>query len=237
MQNNTLIELLSENFLLHVDMLECIRRDNAKIISASKQAVLLMDIPSGIYMITAHNYTAADDLISKLPNSIELILCHDKFTFELLSKKFNFADTMICYNTAYTQKTPIQLRNSAVEIKQLTPDYKDMIIQNYSNADIIGSDYIEDRLKAKVMFGAFIGNTLCGFIGSHTEGSIGMLEVLPAYRGKGIGMTLEAAAANKALADNRYVYGQVVEDNSASLALQKKLGFELSENKVYWLMN
>ena len=87
------------------------------------------------------------------------------------------------------------------------------------------------------MFGAFINNDdLCGFIGTHTEGSMGMLEVLPKYRGKGIGAALQIAATNNALANKRYPYGQVVEDNIASAALQKRLGFELSKNKVYWLM-
>lgn len=32
--------------------------------------------------------------------------------------------------------------------------------------------YIENRLKANVMLGAFLNNNLCGFIGNHEEGSI-----------------------------------------------------------------
>ena len=63
-----------------------------------------------------------------------------------------------------------------------------------------------------------------------------MLEVLSNYRGKGIGAMLQIVATNDALSNKRYPYGQVVETNSASIALQKKLGFELSKNKVYWLI-
>ncbi|MFQ7452543.1 MAG: GNAT family N-acetyltransferase [Flavonifractor plautii] len=37
------------------------------------------------------------------------------------------------------------------------------------------------------MLGAFVDGTLAGFAGFHGEGSIGLLEVLPAYRRRGLG--------------------------------------------------
>ena len=45
-----------------------------------------------------------------------------------------------------------------------------------------GRDYVAERLAAGAMTGAFLDGVLAGFIGIHEEGSIGMLEVLPAYR-------------------------------------------------------
>ena len=102
--------------------------------------------------------------------------------------------------------------------------------------EIVDISYIENRLKSNAMLGAFMNNDLCGFIGNHAEGSIGMLEVFPEYMEKDIGSALQIAATNAALADKRYPYGQVVETNLASTALQRKLGFELSKDKVYWLI-
>lgn len=52
-----------------------------------------------------------------------------------------------------------------------------------------------------------------------------MLEVFPEYMGKGIGSTLQIAATNDALVKKRYPYGQVIETNLASIALQKSLIF------------
>lgn len=229
-------KLLLKNHLLHIDMLECIRRGSAEILFASEEGVLLLDIPSQIYMITAQNNKIAEHLISKLPDDIDLIVSHDIFTYKLLSNKFNFSDSMTCYNAVYTKKVPIESENTFFEIRHLTHEYKDIIMDNYSKAYTIDDEYMRNRLDAKVMLGAFIDNTLCGFVGSHIEGSIGMLEVFPEYRGKGIGRQLEITAINKALADNRYIYCQVIDDNSVSISLQKKLGFELSKNKVYWLI-
>jgi len=236
MPNNIAIKTLSKDFLLNVDMLECMRRGSAEILFASDEAVLLIDIPSQIYMISTQNAEISTTLVNRLPDNISIIAAHDKFSYDLLTKRFNFNETMICHNTVYTKKFPMQTQGSILEIKLLTQEHKDIIIRNYSKIKTVDSVYIENRLKANVMFGAFIDNDLCGFIGSHEEGSIGMLEVLPKYRGKGIGAALQIAATNDALYNQRYPYGQVVETNSASTALQKKLGFELSKNKVYWLI-
>jgi GNAT superfamily N-acetyltransferase len=151
-------------------------------------------------------------------------------------EKYNFTETMVCHNTVYTKKTLIKANDSITKIKPLTIAHKDIIIKNYSKIEIVDTDYIKNRLKANVMLGAFINRNLCGFIGTHEEGSIGMLEVFPEYMRKGIGSALQIAATNTALIDKRYPYGQVVETNSASTALQRKLGFELSKDKVYWLI-
>lgn len=236
MVTNIAIEMLTKNFLLNVDMLECIRRGSVEILSASNEGVLLIDIPSKIYMLSSNNNEISKNLISMLPNDFNIIAVHNKFSFDLLMKKNNFSETMICYNTVYTKNAPIPFDNSVVEIKPLTLEYKTSIINSYSKIDIVDDSYIENRLNSNVMLGAFIDNNLCGFIGSHEEGSIGMLEVLPEYKGKGIGSALQIAATNAALAQKRYPYGQVVETNVASAALQKKLGFELSKDKVYWLI-
>ena len=229
-------EVLFKNFLLNVDMLECIRRNSAEILFASPDAVLLIDIPSQTYMMSIINLQVVENLISKIPASAKMIVTHDKASYELLLKKFKFKDTLICTNSVYTKNSPLKQEGNMIDIKLLTLEFKNTILEYYSKAEITDIDYIEDRLKAKVMLGAFMNNDLCGFIGSHAEGSIGMLEVLPKYRGNGIGAALQIAATNDALANNRYPYGQVVEGNLVSTALQKKLGYELSEEKVYWLI-
>ena len=96
-------------------------------------------------------------------------------------------------------------------------------------------DYISARLAAGAVTGAFLEGVLAGFIGTHEEGSIGMLEVLPAYRRRGLGYALEAEAIRRAMAQGAIPYCQVIEGNAASMKLQKKLGMEFSDEFVYWL--
>ena len=74
-----------------------------------------------------------------------------------------------------------------------------------------------------------------GFIGRHPEGSMGLLLVLPEYRRRGYGAELESFMIEKILGEGRIPYAHIIEDNFNSLSLQRKLGCEAAEEKVYWL--
>ena len=63
MPNNIAIKTLSKDFLLNVDMLECMRRGSAEILFASDEAVLLIDITSQIYMISTQNAEISKTLV------------------------------------------------------------------------------------------------------------------------------------------------------------------------------
>ncbi|GAA0076431.1 hypothetical protein UT300005_08090 [Clostridium sp. CTA-5] len=216
-------------------MLECIRRESAKIIFASNFGVLIFDKLSKIHMMYAEDYETANLIVNKIPDNVKILVVHQKDSLELVYKKFNFTNKMICNNTVYIKKEKLKIFNPNIKIKSLSEKYKDIITKNYSKINLIKETYIYERLKSNTMFGAFIDNKLCGFIGTHEEGSIGMLQVLPEYRGIGIASVLQSVATNKALDDNRYIYGQVIDGNIASKNLQKKLGFIFSKDKIYWL--
>ena len=63
------------------------------------------------------------------------------------------------------------------------------VCEHYSKSDIGGLEHIRQAIGAG-MLGAFVDGTLAGFAGFHGEGSIGLLEVLPAYRRRGLGEAL-----------------------------------------------
>ena len=63
-----------------------------------------------------------------------------------------------------------------------------------------------------------------------------MLEVLPAYRRRGLGELLQRAAINLALERGQIPFGQIIDGNEASLALQRKLGMAVSRSRLFWLM-
>ena len=94
--------------------------------------------------------------------------------------------------------------------------------------------YVEKVIE-RGMVGAFVDGVLAGFAGFHDEGSIGLLEVLPEYRRRGLGEALLCAAVRLALERGQYAFGQVFTDNRPSLALQRKVGMTVSEDILYWL--
>jgi GNAT superfamily N-acetyltransferase len=96
-------------------------------------------------------------------------------------------------------------------------------------------DYVRLLLEKGLITGAYVGGRCAGFIGRHSEGSIGLLEVLPEFRRRGIAEALLSDAINRELALGHIPFGQVVWDNGPSLALQKKVGSEISEGHLYWM--
>ena len=85
-------------------------------------------------------------------------------------------------------------------------------------------------------FGAFVGGALAGFIGTHAEGSMGMLEIFPEYRRRGLGCALEAGLIRRLLERGEIPFCQVIEGNEASMRLQEKLGMTFSDEPVYWMV-
>ena len=97
--------------------------------------------------------------------------------------------------------------------------------------------YLRERLDAGVMRGAFAQGQLLGFIGMHSEGSVGMLEVLPPYRRRGVALALMAAMANHCLERGWVPFSQIFDGNTASLELHRRLGWTLCPEKLYWVMD
>ena len=227
--------ILVKDLLLNIDMIECIRRGSIELIYSSEDGVLIYDKPSKSYMMSAYTMKSAKKIIEKIPEDITMIVGHQDLYYDLLINKFKFKDSMVCYHAVYTKSMPIEIPDCDVEIRMLSEEYIDTIIKNYSKIDLCNREYIGGRIKNRAMYGAFIKGELCGFIGIHEEGSIGMLEVIPEYRGRGIAKCLQAFLTNDAVNNGRYAYGQIVENNMISIELQKRLGFEISSRKVYWL--
>jgi Acetyltransferases len=227
--------MLAKDLLLNIDILECIRRGDIELIYSSENGVLVYDKPSKAYMMSAYTMKAAKEIIEKIPENIKIIVGHQNFYYNLLVNRFNFKDNMICYHSVYTKSRPIEIQNNNIEIRMLSEDHIDTIIKNYSKFDLCNREYIKGRINNGAMYGAFSGDRLCGFIGIHEEGSIGMLEVIPKYRGNGIAKCLQAFLTNEAIKCGRFAYGQITENNIPSIELQKKLGFEVSSGRVYWL--
>ena len=96
------------------------------------------------------------------------------------------------------------------------------------------TEFFYEQSAAGRLFGLYEGGRLAGFIGLHHEGSMGILEVLPEYRRRGLAMALEGWLIRWHLERGWTPYCHVYEDNPASHALQKKLGLTPAPDPVVW---
>ena len=135
----------------------------------------------------------------------------------------------------YLQKEPPRVQaRTGVSVRPLTLEDMDFVLENYHNPGAYES-HIRQRI-AEGMLGGLVDGELAGFAGIHQEGALGMLEVLPQFRRRGLAEVLEAAIIARQLERGRFPYCHVRRGNTASEALQRKLGLTFDENRtLYWL--
>lgn len=218
--------------LLHIDMLEAIRRRKANILEASEKGALLYHAESEVYMMSAKDPDTAQDMLIKIRKAI-LFVAHQPFMIPLAEHTLGLKRSLACVQAAYLKKEPVAIEYEGVQIEKLNESHLKFIKDWYSHKQ--DESYLLERLNAGVIYGAYVQGELAGFIGEHGEGSIGMLEVLPQFRRRGLGEKLEAYKTNQHIKAGYVPFGQIVAGNTPSLELQKKLGYTISEDTIAWL--
>lgn len=225
-------EYLNRDRLSHIDMLEALDTKIARVLCAGDAGVLLLIPSCGVYMVSAESPEFLRTLLP-LMDRPELIVTHQPSLAPLLCESFGLEQHMLCYQCVYLSDKPLAPEiPQGIALRALTLDETDFVMDNYENEP--DRDYIKERINAG-MIGAFDGDRPVGFIGTHAEGSMGLLHLRPEYRRRGIAYALEAAMINHLLAQGRTPYGQVVTTNKASLLLQEKLQMRTSDKTLVWL--
>ena len=231
---NMAYDYLNRDRIHHIDMLETMERNNAKLLYAEHDGVLLLNISGGTYMIS----TASTDTLEKMCGFIsnpELIAVHQAQLIPLLQEKYGYKNIMECYQCAYLSDERLDEKlTEGFELRDLTMAEHEFVFNNYEHSS--DESYIAERIEAG-MIGAFFGNDCAGFIGSHSEGTMGILQVVPNYRRRGIAYSLEAALINRMIGLGYVPHAHISTSNRASVQLQEKLGMSFSDKSITWLYN
>lgn len=151
---------------------------------------------------------------------------------EALRRHFGFTGENPCTQWEYCREQPPE--RQALDIRPLTEEYAQIAAEHYHLVDDSAA-YVRWRIAEGRMWGLFENGALAGFIGMHSEGSMGMLEIFPEYRRKGYGYQLEAFLIEWHLRQGRRPYCHVVDGNDASVRLQTKLGLTKGTLPVIWV--
>ena len=231
-QKEIALARLTGNRLLYIDMLEVLRRGTAQIRRAGPDGVLLYDPPSEVWFLDAETPAALDEMLPMLDGCV-ILTGHQMWCKDKLAAHFGFQTEQICRQSAWLSPQPPVVPSFDGELRWLDRSWAVWTEEHYSHS-FGGVSYMEDAID-RGMLGAFVDGQPAGFIATHIEGSMGMLEVLPQYRRRGIGEALLLAMTAFCLERGIYPYGQVWADNDPSPALQRKVGMTLSEELLFWL--
>lgn len=229
-QKQYLIRQLSRDKRNKIHIIECLARGLGEILYMRGEDIAVWQWDGRICMINAVSQEHGEELLKYCPlDEAELFVTGQDFMKAMLEKR-GYKGLFPCRQFLYTEKVPLPVRHK--DIRRLGMESFDYICARYDMGSV---DYVRDRILAGVMYGAFAGGQLAGFIGMHSEGSLGMLYVEEDCRRQGFASSLIAYAANRILERGWTPYGQVVSGNEASIRLQEKLGFYQAKDHFWWM--
>ena len=226
---------LTKEPCLYADMLQC-RNAGGLVLYETETALLLQGRNSKILYSAAADDQAGKEIVEHLPKQFGILVAHDTYTDPWLKSMRKLESELECVHCVYVEDVPpaVALPEGFV-INRLDASHTQKIIALYRHSmeSLANEQYIGECLQDG-MYGAFYKGELCGFIGVHEQESIGILEVHPKWRRKGLAVALEQVMIGKQLERGRLPYGEIVKDNTASIRLQKKAGMITDEKLTYW---
>jgi tRNA (guanine37-N1)-methyltransferase len=246
-------------------MLECIRRGSAELVYRDGQEILLKEQKSNVYMhsnLNGNGEFLANLPRAELADIRELVL-HQQELLEKAEALLPLKAGPACRQAVCTRREKLPVSGlyradgspmpNGLVIHELPEAYAVQAAEAYlaygyfagsavseeKRAEIISQ--MRERIAAHELFGAFFASDVgeekfAGFIGKYAEGSIGMLTVFPEYRRNKVALALETFMLNRDIEQGMTPYGQIIEDNTASLAVLEKLGGYVSKTPVFWLL-
>lgn len=138
------------------------------------------------------------------------------------------SDSCVCKTSASDTNT-----NNQADCIIRTADISELdIISQHSDESL---SYLEGRIKSQAMKILYVDNEAAGFIGTHEAGSIGLLQVFPAFRRHGYARLLESYMIDQQLRSGHVPFMHVVYENEVSAKLQASLGAVKCTRPAIWI--
>ena len=201
--------------------------NGGRLIRCTEEGLALLDEAHGVC------YAAGEDADCEEVRQAPLVMTDSRALAEKLVVHASIPEIMETTTAVYWGSEPVRLEKPGITTRPLTEEDLPFVLENYHNPGAV-EGHIRDRIACG-MIGGLLDGRLAGFAGIHQEGTMGLLEVLPAFRRRGLAEVLEAEVINLQLRRGRLPYCHVRVGNEASLALQRKMGLTLDHHLMYWV--
>ncbi|MCL2835471.1 MAG: GNAT family N-acetyltransferase [Defluviitaleaceae bacterium] len=226
------LAFLNGDRLLHMGLIFPIKRGTAEIIHADSNGVFINECESGAFMMSVKCAVLGKKLLDAAGRQELFCVCQESIAL-YLTDKFNHQKKLTCVQAVYEKSEPIPLQGS-LDIRRLDVSHTGAVFEHYQYADY---EYLKKRLENGGIYGGYVNGEMCGFVGTHAEGSIGILEVLEKYRKRGFGAELLGFMVNKILEEGNVPFSQIEPENEVSVRLHQRFGFTVTPEKLYWLFD
>ncbi len=225
-------EYLQKNRLQNTPALEALKR-GASVVTCQSGGVILYDSSRNIYFVSVDDNALIGSGWWDKSKYSEVLALREQ-NIDAIVQKTDATHVMSCRQMVFLGKSPACPPIEGLIIDPLCEKHTDFVMAHYTMA--LERDYIVSRLNSGDVFGAHYHGTLVGFVGRHYDGSIGMLEVLPAFRRLHIGTSLACFMINRVMSLGETPYAHILLDNLPSLALTGSVdGAEISDELIAWI--
>lgn len=218
--------------MLHADMIMALDIPGTETLYSEDDGVLLFNADCSTYWMSAGSEEAASKMADSLDMTGNDLCLHQMRYAGKVLEKTGKLEMIPCWMYTYMKKDVPAISNiPGIVIKKLNATYFGFIHDNYEHPE----DEAIRWALANGMIGAFDKDKCVGFMGTRADGEMGLLKVLPEYRGIGIAKALESRVIAGRIKNGQYAYSNVVIGNTASIKLQESLGLEKADSMMVWL--
>ncbi|MBQ8080442.1 MAG: GNAT family N-acetyltransferase, partial [Clostridia bacterium] len=228
------MEILYQNLnrLENAGIRHALLRGTCDVLEHSEQGIFLYERVGRAHMLaTDEPALGIEWLRAHDAEKFRLIAVNQPQIADWLGEKMPASRQMRCYTAAYQQPEP-PAPAGELHIRKAGLSDLPLVLSHY---DLVDEDELREGLRRGNLIIGQEEDTPVGFIGEHLESGMGMLTVFPAFRRRGYAQILEAHLIARILARGQQPYCHIEERNAPSLALQRKLGLDISERLVYWV--
>ncbi len=212
---------------------ECLRRGLGEVLLANEGAVVV-ELPTGARLVMGPSRRELRRALACFGTGERVVLVCGGRTLAREVARVTEGHARSCHVVVWRGEAPAG--DSSRDIRVLTPAYAGLIREHYSHVEYLAPGELEAALASGAFLGGFDQGRLVGFVGEHAEGAMGVLEVLEDHRRQGWGSALAAAKVARTLELGQTPWAEVWPDNTASLALEKRMGFEVFPASQFWVV-
>ncbi len=126
-----------------------------------------------------------------------------------------------------------ELQMSGIPLVTLDSVHSRYIYDNYEYKDYLESRYIRERIDQGPAYAVFQKERPAAWIMTHDDGAIGLLHVMPEYRGRGFARALLIHISDFLRRQGRLPFLHIEPDNAASLSLAQSVGY-IRHSSISW---
>jgi ribosomal protein S18 acetylase RimI-like enzyme len=233
------VETLEDIALAYLDdevfysvLINIIHRNLGTVLAASDQGVLLRTHGKVAMISSANTATAQAMLESAAVDDCRTFVVCEEPTLNVVEQRYGFQHHTPVNPSAYLGDPLPVIHRPDLRIDTLSPKWGDWVADHYG---MDNPRYVRSRVEAGEVWGLFHSEEILGFIGLHEQGSMGMLEILEEHRRQGYAEYLLTFLTNKLLAEGVLPHDHIIVGNEASVRLQQKLDFTISDRTLWWV--